>query len=140
MRWTPSAITVGRNNRFRTLLATIIFICVTTLSAQQTAPRITSEINNSERVTIPESRPAMARATHDIGEVAVSARVKGISLVFRRTDAQEKRLQALIAAQQNPSSPLYHKWLTPAEFAENFGMADSDLAKVTAWLDQQGFR
>jgi len=45
----------------------------------------------------------------------------------------------LIAAQQDPASPQYHRWLTPETFAARFGMNDSDLAKVQNWLQQQGF-
>jgi len=45
----------------------------------------------------------------------------------------------LIAAQQDPDSPLYHKWLTPEEFGARFGLADSDIATVQSWLEQQGF-
>lgn len=139
MRSIFSGVARSGNVRFCALLSTVFVARVAILSAQQPTPRITSAINNSERVTIPESRPAIARAANDIGEVTASARVDGISLAFRRTDAQEKRLQGLIAAQQSPLSPLYHKWLTPAEFAETFGVADSDLAKVRAWFEQQGF-
>jgi hypothetical protein len=62
-----------------------------------------------------------------------------MSLVFNRSAAQQADLEALIAAQQNPSSPQYHQWLTPDQFAARFGMSDSDLNKVQAWLEQQGF-
>ncbi|MHB8380808.1 MAG: S53 family peptidase [Candidatus Binataceae bacterium] len=48
-------------------------------------------------------------------------------------------LDQLIAAQQDPSSPQYHQWLTPSEFNARFGPTESDLATVTAWLATQGF-
>src|SRR6185369_16667284 len=62
-----------------------------------------------------------------------------MSIVFNRSATQEAALQALIAAQQNPASTYYHQWLTPDEFGARFGMADEDLAKVEAWLEEQGF-
>lgn len=62
-----------------------------------------------------------------------------MSMVFNRSAAQEAALQSLITAQQTPGSPLYHQWLTPDQFGARFGMNDSDLAKVQAWLQQQGF-
>ncbi len=65
--------------------------------------------------------------------------LSGISLVFRRSSGQEAQLQALIAAQQNPASAMFHNWLTPEQFAVAFGVAQSDIAKVSAWLSQQGF-
>src|SRR5262249_18428094 len=63
----------------------------------------------------------------------------GMSIVFNRSARQESDLQALIAAQQTPGSPLYHQWLTPDQFATRFGMTDPDLAKVESWLEHQGF-
>lgn len=62
-----------------------------------------------------------------------------MTLVFRRSAAQESELQALISAQQSSSFPQYHAWLTPEEFAARFAVADSDLAAVELWLNQQGF-
>lgn len=114
-------------------------LCPSRLLAQEQPARITSEINSSVRATIAETRPAMARAANDLGIVPSGTKLSGITMVFRRTALQETRLQALIAAQQNPASPLYHKWLAPDQFAANFGVGDSDLSKVSAWLEQQGF-
>jgi subtilase family serine protease len=62
-----------------------------------------------------------------------------MSIVLSRTAAQEADLQTLIAAQQNTSSTQYHQWLTPAQFASRFGVADSDISQVESWLQQQGF-
>ncbi len=42
-------------------------------------------------------------------------------------------------AQQDPASPSYHKWLTQAQFGQQFGMSAADLDKVSAWLQQEGF-
>jgi subtilase family serine protease len=44
----------------------------------------------------------------------------------------------LLAAQQNPASPSYHKWLTPTQFQARFGMSAGDIARVSAWLSAQG--
>jgi subtilase family serine protease len=48
-------------------------------------------------------------------------------------------LDQLIADQQNPGSPQYHRWLTPAEFAARFGPRPADAAAVAQWLTSQGF-
>ena len=65
--------------------------------------------------------------------------LKGMTLIFQRSAAQEAALQSLIVAQQDPRSPLYHKWLEPEQFAARFGMSDADLEKTQSWLEQQGF-
>jgi subtilase family serine protease len=109
------------------------------LSAQSLAPRISSEITNSERAALKGSLHPMAQARFDAGRVPAATKLSGISLVFSRSAEQQADLDALIAAQQDPSSPLYHQWLNPDQFAARFGMADDDLDKVKNWLQQQGF-
>jgi pseudomonalisin len=49
------------------------------------------------------------------------------------------RLETLLAEQQDPASPRYHHWLTPAEFGAEFGLRDADLLRLTGWLRAQGF-
>ena len=46
-----------------------------------------------------------------------------MTINFKRSEAQEASLRALLAAQQDPASPSYHKWLTPAQFGQQFGMS-----------------
>jgi len=108
-------------------------------SAQQPAPRITAEINSREGVPLRGSHSPLARAQEESGRVSPETRLEGISIVFSRTDAQEKDLQELIAAQQDPASLLYHQWLTPDQFGARFGLADADIGAVQSWLAQQGF-
>jgi subtilase family serine protease len=108
-------------------------------AAQKPAPRIVSAIDSSSRVTLAGSRPLRALAANDMGAVPPGTKLQGMTLVFSRSAAQQADLDALIAAQQDPASPSYHQWLTPAQFGARFGMADSDLAAAETWLQQQGF-
>ena len=112
---------------------------VPSAGAQSTAPRISAEITNAAQSTLKNSLHPLAQAQFDAGRMRADTRINGISMVFARSAAQEADLQALIAAQQNPASPLYHQWLTPDQFAARYGMADADLDKVENWLQQQGF-
>jgi len=41
---------------------------------------------------------------------------------------------------QDPRSANYHRWLTPEQFGDRFGVSASDLAKVTGWLQAAGFQ
>jgi subtilase family serine protease len=54
------------------------------------------------------------------------------------TAAQQADLNQLLQDQQNPSSPSYHQWLTPAQFGTRFGLSSADLSKVTSWLTSKG--
>jgi hypothetical protein len=102
-------------------------------------PRITSLIDSSSRVALAGSRPPRAAAADDLGAVPSTLQLHGISLLFSRSAAQQTALDALVAAQQNPASPLYHQWITPDQYAVQFGVADSDIAAAESWLEQQGF-
>ena len=48
--------------------------------------------------------------------------------------------QALYNALYDPSSPLYHRFISPAEYAARFGVAPDTVARVTSWLRAGGLR
>jgi subtilase family serine protease len=51
----------------------------------------------------------------------------------------QAQLDELSEEQQDKTSPLYHHWLTPAEFNQRFGPTDADVAQITQWLRAEGF-
>jgi subtilase family serine protease len=116
----------------------VFAVAAATLGAQMPTPRIQSQITN-ELSPLKGSLQPQAQPQFDSGRMPSDTPLKGMTLVFNRSAAQQADLQQLIAAQQNPASPLYHKWLTPDQFAARFGVAQSDIDKVETWLQQQGF-
>ncbi|HTZ60854.1 MAG TPA: protease pro-enzyme activation domain-containing protein [Acidobacteriaceae bacterium] len=101
--------------------------------------RITQPISNAATTRMVGSVHPMAKAEYDQGLADNSKMIQDMTINFKRTDAQQASLAALLRAQQDPSSTSYHQWLTQAQFGELFGMSASDLAQVTAWLQQEGF-
>ena len=101
--------------------------------------RITQPIESASSVPLIGSIHPLARIEFDTGLVDNAKVLQGMTINFKRTAAQEASLQALLAAQQEPSSPSYHQWLTPAQFGQQFGLSAADLAQVSAWLQQEGF-
>jgi len=101
-------------------------------------PRITAQISESRLMTLQGNTHPLARAQYDQGRVDPSLQVERITMLFQVTAAQKADLDALLAAQQNPTSPSFHQWLTPAQFGDRFGVATADLQKVTAWLQGHG--
>ncbi len=59
-----------------------------------------------------------------------------IALALRNRAQMEK----LLREQQDPASPQYHRWLTPEQFAAQFGPAPADVQAVERWLSHAGFR
>ena len=49
-------------------------------------------------------------------------------------------LQALLAGQRDPSSPMYRHYLAPGQFRREFGPGAQQVDAVTAWLQRAGLR
>jgi Predicted protease len=113
--------------------------CAASINAQTARSRIVAEFNTEDLATLRGSANPRAKAATDMGQMDNSSRLTGITMHFAPTAEQKAELDALVTAQQTPGSPLYRKWLTPAEYAVRFGLSDADLEKVKTWLEQQGF-
>jgi subtilase family serine protease len=105
----------------------------------QSVPSTANPIDNSHMTILPGNVHPLARAEFYLGPANPAMRLDRMLLVLNSSPAQQADLDALLAAQQDPDSPLYHRWLTPAAFGARFGASDADLAQVTAWLASQGF-
>jgi subtilase family serine protease len=120
--------------------AAILSLFGLSAAAQKPEARILAPVDNTARVTLAGTRPsARLQNATDAGRMSAMTPLQGVSIAFSRSAAQETALEALIAAQQDPASPQYHQWLSPDQFAAEFGAADADLAKVQGWLQGQGF-
>ncbi len=92
------------------------------------------------RVVLEGHRNPLARAEFDRGAVEPEFPLQGIMVNLQRSPGQQADLDRLLAAQHDPASPDYRKWLTPEEFGNRFGASAHDLAAVRQWLEQQGFQ
>src|ERR1035441_5705858 len=96
-------------------------------------------VSTSNPAEVPNSVNPRVKLATDLGPAVPDTKLVGMSLRFSMTADQGAALDQLLADQQNPSSPRYHQWLTPTQFAAQFGLSSSDIAKVTAWLTGEGF-
>jgi len=48
-------------------------------------------------------------------------------------------LRSLLAQQYDAQSPMYHQWITPAEFADRFAPTQQDYDRVIAFAKENGF-
>jgi hypothetical protein len=101
--------------------------------------RILEAIDNASSVELHGNVRPMFRAENDMGPVEDSFKLENISLTFKLTETQQAALAALLDQLQNPSSPNFHKWLTPEQYADRFGLSQNDINQVVAWLQTQGF-
>jgi uncharacterized protein (TIGR03437 family) len=101
--------------------------------------RLSTAIDGRSTVAIQGSVDRRIRHMNDGGPVEPATPIRGLSFRFRPTPEQSAALARLLEDQQNPSSPRYHDWLTPEQFADRFGLGSSDVARITDWLSAQGF-
>ena len=93
-----------------------------------------------ELAALPGHIHRFASPRFDAGEAPASLRMSGLEIVFAKTPAQTQALNQLLADQQNRKSPLYHHWLTPAQFGARFGASDAEIAAVSGWLKSNGLK
>src|SRR5258708_2068665 len=101
--------------------------------------RIPGVIDSSQTVRLKGNVHGMAQARFDLGRTDGSKMLHGVTIAFHPSAAQQAELYTLLTQQQDRTSPNYHTWLTPKEFADRFGMSQSDVAAVSGWLESQGF-
>ena len=111
-----------------------------TQTSQSVVPsRIVNTIDEGSRVTLHGYVHPLATAANDRGAAPDSMPLTRIHLLLKRSDAQETALKQYISDAHTPGSANYHKWLTPAQFGQQFGPSDQDIATVESWLSSQGF-
>ena len=106
----------------------------------QRSERLPAGIDGRKRTVLRGSRNPRIEGLVSDGPVEDSMRVAGITFRFKPTLDQSLELVRLLENQQNPESPLYHKWLTSEQYAERFGLSTADFDKVAGWIASEGFR
>ena len=120
------------------LAITLCTLLLTAISMAQTQDRILRPIESSGSVTLAKSLHAKAKPQHDQGAVDPQTRLDYLTLVISPSASQQRALEKLMAEQQDPASPNYHKWLMPEEYGNRFGLSQNDVNKITAWLTARG--
>ncbi len=104
----------------------------------QPQTRIVQKIDNATVTTLLHTSPTTIARAVDQGRVAADTQFNHMMLVLKSSEAQEFALHGLLDEQQDKGAANYHQWMTPETFGANFGVASSDLAKITAWLQDAG--
>jgi subtilase family serine protease len=119
------------------LCTAVVFSIISAAAAQD---RIIGDLASGPKVQLSGNMHGLARPENDLGRADGNRIIEGVSLNFRLSADQQSDLDQFLAELADRSSPNYHKYLTPAQFAKRFGMSDSDVNKIVAWIDSLGFR
>jgi Pro-kumamolisin, activation domain len=119
------------------LSALLLLVLTGMLSLNALAQRA---INDADRVTLHGNVHPLARAEFDRGSAPANMAMDNMILQLGLRPGAQAQLAQLLAEQQDPQSPNFHKWLTPMEFGLRFGPTDQDIADATNWLRSFGFK
>lgn len=111
-------------------IRTLLFLVLTGTLALNAQPE--------RRIVLGHVHP-QARPENDRGAVDAAFPLRGVTLLLKRSAAQQTELNQLLEEQRTPSSANFHRWLTPDQYASRFGASQSNLDRVTTWLKSQGF-
>lgn len=121
-------------------LPTIAQSSASSATSTRAVPIIVDPIDESDRVVLPgNTRPEVRRRDFDRGQVDDSFPLDGMQLQLRRSPEREEAAEALADELQRKGSPQFHQWLTAEQYAEQFGVAQEDIAKISDWLRSHGF-
>ncbi len=102
-------------------------------------PRVTQTVNANAVAPLQNTHLSLLDRATPSASVADDTPMNHMQLVLKRSALRQSALDALMAAQHDPQSPKFHRWLTPQQYGAAFGVADADIAAVTSWLQAQGF-
>src|ERR1700760_2773092 len=104
-------------------LFVFLLVCESGTSALAQIPtsRIAARIDETQVTTLQGNVHPMARGDFDQGVVTAETPLEHMMLQLDPSVAQQTALNTLVEAQHDPHSPLYHQWLTPAEYGSRFG-------------------
>jgi subtilase family serine protease len=103
-------------------------------------PRIVNRVDDNALMSLQGNLHPLARAQYDQGRVDDSLPLEHIILMLRRSPEQETALATRIDQMHNRRSSYYHQWLSAQDVGGCYGVADSDIAVVSAWLESHGFK
>src|SRR5208282_2085395 len=100
---------------------------------------ITAATDESRLIRLRGNTRPEANAKNDRGRVEDSFPMEHMFLQLKRAPKLEQALEHYMDEQQDKKSPNFRHWLMPAELGEKYGVADSDIEAIKAWLESHGF-
>src|SRR5579872_3114528 len=113
--------------RMSPLQITLLGIGVAALGLRAEAPsRVSANLDENQRAVLASSRHRKAQPQFDRGRADSNREIGYVTLMLKPSPSQEADLEQILAEQQDRSSPNYHRWLSPEEFGDRFGVSRQD--------------
>ena len=120
-------------------LALIVSMVAIASPAWAQTPRISGPIDGNRQIALRTQVHPLARPEFDRGAADSAMHLDYVTMVLKPTDAQQSDLETLLVQQQDKSSNNFHKWLTPEQFGDRFGLAARDIDAIRSWMVSWGF-
>ncbi len=117
---------------------TVALLCSAAF-AQTQRRLITEPINESRWRRLAGNTRHEVAAANDRGTVTDTLPLEHMQLLLQRSAERQASSEQLVKDLHDKNSPLFHHWLTAAEYGHKYGAAPEDVAAVTEWLRSQGF-
>jgi uncharacterized protein (TIGR03437 family) len=117
--------------------ARFLFFLLTISAAAQTV-RLTGPMDESRRVALRGTVNPRTRWAVDLGPVDPSRSIGPLIVLLKRSPEQQAAIDKLLDAQRDPGSPDFHKWLTPEQYADRFGLVENDMSTLRSWIESHG--
>ena len=95
----------------RRLSQCLLFLSLCLTPSLRAADRITQAVDNGWRVALPGHISPRLKSAVDEGRVDPSMTLPYVTMVLKPSPGQQAGLDRLLAQQQDPASPNYHRWL-----------------------------
>ncbi|MBZ5607811.1 MAG: Ig-like domain repeat protein [Acidobacteriia bacterium] len=118
----------------------VLLLALSTIPLMAQRNRISGAIDNTRRAMLGGHLNPSARPEFDRGPVDPARVLARLTVVLKPSASQQADLERLLAAQQDPSSADYHRWLTPEQYADRFGASMDDIHQIAAWLASQNLK
>src|SRR5687767_3119304 len=117
-----------RPNSLHLLGVLFVAVCLAPSTSTEAAPRdrVPRAIDDSKRTIVVGNIHPGTKRFRDNGQADPAAKLSRLAITFRMTAEQQAELSDLIAQQHDRFSPDYHKWLTPEQFGDRFGLSEVD--------------
>jgi uncharacterized protein (TIGR03437 family) len=119
-----------------TLSRTALLLCLAAATLPAARDRIAAPVDAARTVVLRGNVHPRAQAQFDQGRADASMQIDFATLHLTPAAG----LEEFLAEQQDPRSLNYHRWLTPDQFGDRFGLSAADMAKVTDWLRSEGLQ
>jgi pseudomonalisin len=123
--------------KMKTTLLCATFLTGAALPALAAAPLVTGAVDDANLATLTGTHAGAIAVAEDLGAADAAHVLPHVMLTLKRPAELQAAFDKLVADQQKPGSADYQHWLKAAQLRD-YGPAQSDIDKVTAWVQRHG--